>query len=168
MGRIIVSLLTLAIFMTQGEARSEQFIGEYGAWSAFTDGAGKEKSCYMFGRPEKREGKHKKRGKTYLLITHWPAKKDRNVVELRAGYTYKKDSEVRVNIGSHGYSLFTRGATAWAQDEKTDLSLALTMIKGARLIARGVSSEGTRTRDTYSLKGFTAAYKAIGKACPVK
>ena len=42
------------------------------------------------------------------------------------------------------------------------------MIQGARMIIKGTSSSGTQTTDTYSLKGFTAAYKAINKACKVK
>jgi len=29
----------------------------------------------------------------------------------------------------------------------------------------GLSARGTRTRDTYSLKGFTKAYKALGRSC---
>ena len=42
------------------------------------------------------------------------------------------------------------------------------MAKGRQLIVTGYSSRGTKTTDTYSLAGFTAAYKAIGKACGVK
>ena len=42
------------------------------------------------------------------------------------------------------------------------------MIRGARLVVKGTSSRGTKTTDTYSLKGFSAAFKAIGKACKVK
>jgi hypothetical protein len=36
------------------------------------------------------------------------------------------------------------------------------------MIITGFSSRGTKTIDTYSLSGFTAAYTAIGKACGVK
>jgi hypothetical protein len=74
---------------------------------------------------------------------------------------------VRLNIDTNAFSLFVAGGTAWARDKKTDRLLARAMIKGVRLVALGTSSKGTRTRDTYSLSGFTAAYKAIGKACGV-
>ena len=33
------------------------------------------------------------------------------------------------------------------------------------MVVRGVSSRGTQTTDTYSLSGFTAAYRAINTAC---
>ena len=34
-------------------------------------------------------------------------------------------------------------------------------------MATGLSQRGTKTVDTYSLRGFTAAYQAISKACGV-
>ena len=39
------------------------------------------------------------------------------------------------------------------------------MKKGNRMVVKGTSSRGTLTTDTFSLKGFTKAYGAIGKAC---
>jgi len=39
------------------------------------------------------------------------------------------------------------------------------MKKGERLIIEGTSSKGTLTKDTYSLKGFSAAYRAISSKC---
>ncbi len=163
----ILPALLIALLALPGGPRAEQFLGEFGDWTAYTEGKGKKKSCYIASLPKKKEGKYKKRGETYLLLTHWPAMKELNVVELRAGYTYKLDSEARLTIDTNAFSLFTSGAAAWARDPATDRKLARAMVKGARLVARGVSSRGTRTKDTYSLTGFTAAYKAIGKACGV-
>ena len=42
------------------------------------------------------------------------------------------------------------------------------MRSGAKMIVTGVSSRGTKTIDTYSLSGISAAHKAIGTACKVK
>jgi hypothetical protein len=42
------------------------------------------------------------------------------------------------------------------------------MVKGSTLVVRGTSSSGVATTDTFSLKGFGAAYQAIGKACNIK
>ena len=39
------------------------------------------------------------------------------------------------------------------------------MRAGANMIVRGKSWRGTNTKDTYSLLGFTAALRAINKAC---
>ena len=39
------------------------------------------------------------------------------------------------------------------------------MKRGRIMTASGTSSRGTKTVDTYSLKGFTAAYNTIGTDC---
>jgi hypothetical protein len=42
------------------------------------------------------------------------------------------------------------------------------MRKGDKMIVHGESSRGTQTKDTYSLKGFSQAYKAISAKCGKK
>jgi hypothetical protein len=42
------------------------------------------------------------------------------------------------------------------------------MMSGKRMIVRGSSSRGGNSTDTYSLAGFSAGYKSIGKACGVQ
>ena len=39
------------------------------------------------------------------------------------------------------------------------------MKSGNKLVVKGISSRGTKTEDTYSLFGFTAALKLIDRAC---
>ncbi|MGZ0244927.1 MAG: invasion associated locus B family protein, partial [Alphaproteobacteria bacterium] len=75
---------------------------------------------------------------------------------------------VQVAIGAKKFDLFTNGDTAWARSTKDDRNLATAMRGGARMVVTGQSSRGTKTKDTYSLSGISAAHKAIGKACGVK
>ena len=77
-------------------------------------------------------------------------------------------SEVDVVIGETTFKMFTDAGHAFAHDTKTDGTIVKAMIRGTRMIIKGTSSFGTQTTDTYSLNGFTAAYKAINKACKVK
>jgi hypothetical protein len=168
---LILSLITGLIggLLHQPDAaRAQTLIDNFGDWSAFTDGKAKAKTCYIASVPKKEIGKYKSRGNTYILVTHRPTEKSRDVFELRAGYVYRKDSEVVVNIDGQVYKLFTDRGTAWAHDPKADRSISRMMIRGKSMIVTGFSGRGTKTEDTYSLSGFTAAYKAIGKACGVK
>ena len=80
----------------------------------------------------------------------------------------KKGSAVTVVIDGQKFDLFTQGSTAWAKDEKTDSALARAMIRGRKMTVTGTSMRGTKTVDVYSLSGFTAAYKTIGRDCGVK
>ena len=38
---------------------------------------------------------------------------------------------------------------------------------GKKLVIRGISSRGTKTTDTFSLKGFTKAYAAMNRSCGI-
>ncbi len=143
-------------------------IDNFQEWTAFAETEGGKKVCYMASAPEKAEGKYRKRDNPYVLVTHRPAEKSIGVVSVRAGYTYKKDSEVEVNIDGQRFILFTDAGQAWAYDSKVDRALVRAMKGGLSMIVAGISSRGTLTTDTYSLNGFTAAYDAITRACGVK
>ncbi len=141
-------------------------IGEYKDWTAYSYKEGKNLVCYMASTPKKDEGNYKARGDIYAVITHRPADKSYNVVNFVAGYTYKQGSNVTVKIGTNTFNnLFTNGDNAWAPDSTTDKKLVEAMKRGEKMFVEGTSSRGTKTKDTYSLSGFTGAYRAISGKC---
>lgn len=162
-----VAFIAVAGFLLPQSTHAE-LIDNFGAWSAFQEDEGSNRVCYIGSTPKKQRGKYKKRGETYVLVTHRPAEKTRGVISIKAGYTYKKGSDVTVNIGSQRFSLFTDKDHGWARDAASDKKLVAAMRAGSQMIVSGISSRGTKTSDTYSLSGFTAAYNAINKACPKK
>ena len=88
-----------------------------------------------------------------------------NKVSFETGYRFKESSEVRVTIDGRAYKLYTDGSTAWSFDAKDDSRMVKSMRAGRTMIMEGTSGRGTKTRDTYSLNGFSAAHNAINKAC---
>lgn len=141
-------------------------IGEYGDWTAYSYQDGKNLVCYMASTPKKDEGNYRKRGDIYAVVTHRPAEKSYNVVNFVAGYNYKNNSNVVVKIGTTTFNnLFTSADNAWAPDSATDKKLVDAMKRGERMIVEGTSFRGTKTKDTYSLAGFTNAYRAISAKC---
>ena len=64
--------------------------------------------------------------------------------------------------------MFTDGDTAWNAKPKDDGRMVKAMRAGATMTASGVSGRGTKTRDVFSLKGFTKAYAEMKKACDIK
>ena len=165
--RYLVIALIAAFTVSTVPASAKQ-IAAFKGWSAHSEGKGKTRTCWIYSEPVKDEGNYKKRGRIYLLVTHRPGEKTFNQVQFTAGYTYKKGSAVQVAIGAKKFDLFTNGDTAWARSTKDDRNLATAMRGGARMVFTGQSSRGTKTKDTYSLSGISAAHKAIGKACGVK
>ena len=165
----LVFFLSVAVFLPgPAMAQDAQLLGAFGDWEAYRESDGGKPVCYMGTQPKKAEGKYKKRGETYVLVTHRPAKKSFGVVSVRAGYAFKKETKATVTIGKDSFRLFTDVGHAFARDKKADAAIIDAMVRGASMVIRGTSSRGTKTTDTYSLKGVSAAWKAINKACKAK
>ena len=158
-------LIMLVIGFIPSMSRSGTPLGTFGDWEAYTEIEGGNLVCVIGSYPIKEQGKYKIRGKTYILVTHRPKLKENNVVMVAAGYPYKKNSTSQITIGKITFELFTDSQFAFAPKEQTDKLLIKSMIKGTIMTVKGRSSRNTLTTDTYSLKGFTAAYNKINKAC---
>lgn len=124
--------------------------------------------CTMFSQPIKSEGDYSKRGEVYVFVTHRPAANRINEISVKIGYTFKTETPVVIRIGTAEYELFSEDDFAWAQDSKEDERLVRAMRAGATMEVEGVSSRGTKTTDTFSLSGFSAANNKITDACKVR
>lgn len=165
---VLTCLLTVVAAAT-ASAQQDGLIDVFGDWSAFAIKAGGQPVCYIGSEPHKQQGKYKKRGDSYMLVTLRPAdQKTAGVISIVAGYTYKADSDARAKIGDDTFKLFTRDSSAWAYDDNADTAMIAAMKRGSAMVVTGTSSRGTKTTDSYSLKGFTAAYNTARAACKFK
>ena len=106
----------------------------------------------------------KKRGKTYVLVYRMNKNPDA-IVQIEAGYPYDQNKKVEVKIDKSLYKFFSEEETpetAWTDKDK---EVIYAMKKGIELIIFGTSSRGTKTVDTYTLNGFTAAYNKLINDC---
>jgi invasion protein IalB len=161
----LVLLLAAGHFPSAAAQEGPRAIGKYGAWQALTFEENGKTGCYIISEPERSEGNYSSRGKVYALVTHRPDANQLNVVTVIAGYNFKPDSDVVVEIGDQVFKLFTSKGTAWTPTEEGDRQMVAAMKEGSGMVVRGVSARDTETVDTYSLQGFTRAYNAIGEAC---
>ena len=163
--------LALSVAALSGAARADAIksLGGFKHWNAYyykEDGA---KVCYIASSPVTEKGDYTRRGEVFILVTHRPATKTKDVVSFQAGYSFKGATEVVVTIdGETQFRLFTEGDMAWTQDAAMDQAFVAAMQKGSRMVVVGVSKRGTKTTDSYSLAGFTASRRAIGLACDVE
>ena len=140
--------------------------GTYDAWTAYVYVNQGEKTCYMATTPTKSKGKYSKRGDVFLSVAHHPDKNEFDVVNVMAGYTYKKGSKPVISVDKNkGVALASFEDGAWTKDKATDAKLVAQMKKGSTAILQGTSVRGTLTTDTFSMKGFSKAYHDIQKAC---
>lgn len=165
-----LSTLVLCTVATLSSAQAQKVdvLGVFKDWTAYkTTQAGKI-VCYMASEPKKDQGNYKKRGRIYAMVSHRPAAKATNVVSIHAGYKYKEGSTIDVAVGKKSFTLFTHGDTAWTSSGDDDKTLVRAIRNGSKMVVRGMSWRGTKTKDTYSLNGATAAHREISKACKVK
>ena len=147
-------------------------IGEFGHWRAFISRKEGQKTCYMVSFPLQEEGKTKRKGKPHLMITHRPKEKSYNVVSVYSGYRFSKDRKPTLIITGgetkEKFELFVEGESAWAVSDEEDKKITEEVTKKEKVVVKGIDFKGHEIKDTYSLKGSSAAYKEICKMCPRK
>lgn len=176
MRKIFSASLTIILFLCSSSAYTQdaKLIAKHKNWLAYSYTQNKQKTCYIASKPILEEGKYKVRGPVWLLVNHTPARKEVGVLSFMAGYTYRpkcnnsnrEDCQVITKVGKNKFKMYTDKDIAWnypGGDEK----MIKQMIRGSTLTIEGKSHRGTNTKDTFSLLGFTAAYREISKACNV-
>ena len=172
----VMSKMTVSIFMAafafmlqatpaNAQQSDPRALGTFTDWLAYSWVENDNKVCYMLSRPLKSAPKGAKRGDVYVMITYRPKSKSKEEVSHVAGYPYKNKSTVQALIGNRKFLLATNNEVAWVPEGGSDTKLVNAMRGGSKMVIKGTSSRGTLTTDTYSLQGFTAAYKQIRKSC---
>lgn len=165
---VLILLCLTPSFANAGMTTDPKLIGTYGDWSAYSFKEDGNSVCYILSSPKKAAGTYKKRGEIFATVTHRPAEKSLNVFSVIAGYSYKPQTSVTLNIDKQKFVLFTQKDSAWAPDPTTDKTIVEAMRKSKIMTITGTSSKGTKTTDTYGLKGTADAFAAIAKECELK
>ena len=106
-----------------------------------------------------------KRGTILLFVSYRPGAKVKGEVSFTGGYPFAKGSTVGLQVGDSTFQLFTDGEWAWAASPADDAKIIAAMKRGAKAVANAQSSRGTKTQDSFSLLGFTAAVDEAAKRC---
>ena len=151
--------LTFLIFIPMlAFATSSYADVEKGKWNFVKD----TDYCYIGSAPIETDlPESKKRGVTYILVYRINKSKEA-VVQIAAGYPYKKDQNVGVTIDNAQFDFYSDDDAAWFND---DSKVIFAMKKGIKLTVKGESTRGTKTTDIYTLKGFTLAYNQLFNDC---
>jgi hypothetical protein len=135
--------------------------GKFGAWTAAVAGTGSAKVCYAFTTPVSSKPAWKSRARVLLTVTERADARDE--VTLTPGYTYPKKVTVSLTIGKVDFPFLVDSGTAFATD---NASILAAFRKADAAASTSTGPHGKPVADKYSLTGFSAAYKAIVKACP--
>jgi hypothetical protein len=146
---------------TEKRSDGPKAIGRFDDWVAATHQEAGQPVCYAFTPAKTSTPDVKSRGRVVLTVTQRPTLRD--AVAIEAGFTYANDAAVTVKADQTPLQFYTAQRNAFARDGH-----AATAAFGhaAHAVATSPGPRDTKVVDTFSLKGFAAAYAAIGKKCP--
>lgn len=144
-------------------AAAPRRIGKFDDWTAATHGEGGQTVCYAFTRASASAPAVPGRGDVVLTVTQRQGGRD--AVALSAGFAYPATAEVQVTVDKQDLVFYTSARSAFAKEGH-----AVTTAFGTarQAVAKSPGPKGGTVSDTFSLRGFPAAYAAINKACPAK
>ncbi len=150
----------------RGEAASgaARKLGDFEDWIAAIHKESGQNVCYAFVRAKNSVPALPGRGEVVLTVTERPALRD--TVAISAGFPYRKDATVSMQVDTAGIDFYTAQSSAFARDGRAAVAAFL---KSQQALARSPGPrDGQVIVDTFSLRGFKGAYAEINKACPLK
>ncbi len=180
LSRIVHGLTALALACGAGPVMAQDASATVGEstnrvalhrdWSVFEE-TGPTKQCWIVSPPKEtvntRDGRvvAVRRGDILLHISFIPEKDVDGQVSFMSGYPFREGSVVTVDIDGQSFNLFTLGELAWTNSDEDDTRILAALKRGKEAVIVGMSSRGTKTTDTFSLLGVTAAAEDARNRC---
>ncbi|HET7381752.1 MAG TPA: invasion associated locus B family protein [Pseudolabrys sp.] len=174
--RICVTLLAVSALNASASAQQKKpagptdqavLLGQFGEWGAYRATPSGKKICFALSKPTSAtsEPPGRPRDASYAFVSTRPTEKVRNEVSVIVGYPQKPGHDATAAIGSATYSMYTQNDGAWVKNAAEEAQMVETMRKGSDLVVKSESSRGTKTTDTYSLKGIAQALDKVAEEC---
>jgi hypothetical protein len=142
-------------------------LGQYGEWGAYTASPGGKKVCFAIAKPTSSETNppNRPRNPSYMFISSRPGEKVSNEVSIVIGYPFKPSFEATVEVGSASFPLYTQQDGGWIKNAAEEARLIDAMRAGQSAVVKGMSAKGTRSTDTFSLRGLAQALDRTAQDC---
>ena len=140
-------------------------LGTFNAWTAWQGTDANGMICYISSQPTDSQPKNVNRDPIHFLVIHRKGLGTKNEVQTLIGYPFNANPNASAAIDGKTYPMVTEGGAAWLASAADESGFVTAMKGGKSLVVKGTSQRGTKTTDTYSLGGVTAAMAAIDKAC---
>ena len=167
---LLAAIAFAAPALAQGKknpAEQAVLLGQFGDWGAYKASPGGKKVCFALSKPTSAvtDPANKKRDPSYAFVSTRPAEKVKNEISVIVGYPQKAGHDASAAIGSANYVLYTQNDGAWVKNAAEEPKMVDAMRKGHDLIIKSESTAGTKTTDTYSLKGISEALDKVAEEC---
>ncbi len=175
--RIVIAILPASILCTGAWAQAQKkpanpteqavLLGQFGDWGAYKATPGGKKICFALSKPTSAttEPAGRNRDPSYAFVSTRPAENVKNEVSVIVGYPQKGGFDASATIGTAHYVLYTQNDGAWVKNAAEEGQMVATMRKSAQLVVKSESAKGTKSTDTYSLKGLGEALDKVAEEC---
>ena len=142
-------------------------LGQFGDWGAYRASPGGKKICFALSKPSSAttEPASRNRDTAYAFVSTRPSEKVKNEVSVIVGYPQRPGHDATAAIGPATYTMYTQNDGAWVKNAAEEAQMVDAMRKGADLVVKSESGRGTKTTDTYSLKGIAQALDRVAEEC---
>ena len=161
---------------TASAEETTNLVARHTDWSVFVEKSPIE--CWAVTAPKEsvntRNGKRAtvRRGNIALFVFNRPDSDVKSQVTFTGGYPFSKKLIIKLDLDGVVYDLSPDPMSespndewAWPPSPAHDAKIIDAMKRGAKAVVTAQSERGTVTKDTFSLKGFTAAVKDAAKRC---
>jgi len=174
--RICLALFAVGAFSASASAQQKKpanpadqavLLGQFGEWGAYRAAPGGKKVCFALSKPTSvvSEPSGRSRDPSYAFVSTRPAEKVKNEVSVIVGYPQKPGHDASAAVGTATYPMYTQNDGAWVKNAAEEAQMVETMRKGSDLVVKSESARGTKTTDTYSLKGIAQALDKVADEC---
>jgi invasion protein IalB len=166
--------VTACAFATTASAQKKSpdeqavLLGQFGDWGAYKATPNGKSVCFALSKPTSAvtDPPGRNRDPAYAFVSTRPAEKVKDEVSVIVGYPQKAGLEAQAAIdGTTKYVLYTQDDGAWVKNAAEEPQMVSAMRQGTEMVITSESSRGTKTTDTYSLKGISDALDKVAAEC---
>jgi invasion protein IalB len=166
---VVAATAVAAPALAQKPAGGDQpvLLGQFGDWGAYKATPGGKSVCFALSKPSSAvtDPPGRSRDAAYMFVSTRPAEKVKNEVSVIVGYPQKPGADTTAEVGSESFAMYTQNDGAWIKNAAEEAKLVSAMRKGSDLVLKSESTRGTKTTDTYSLKGLGQALDKVSEEC---
>ena len=167
----LVLLIPVGAFAAPAKKSPEeqaQLLGQFGDWGAYKASPNGKTVCFALAKPSSAvtQPPGRNRDPSYAFISTRPAEKVKNEVSVIVGYPQKPGHDATAAVDSSAkYAMYTQEDGAWVKNAAEEAQMVEALRKGGHLVVTSESARGTKTTDTYSLKGLAQALDKVAAEC---
>ena len=130
----IAAVLGLLLGVAAGdEAVAASLIKRNNAWSAYSEDAPGGKLCFILSSPTQQEPADRNHGEVFFMLARHPDPDIGVQPRFSAGYLFKDNTTLVLDIDGQRFTMFTRGRDAWVRTLGDDALVVEAMKAGQKM-----------------------------------